>query len=68
MRFDLRLRGRTASGQKCQADVSVYARSQKQLVQQAKKAATSAAWHASAPPHELIPEGQHITVEHVERL
>src|SRR5258708_36473256 len=29
MRFNLRLLGQTASGQECQAEVSVYARSQK---------------------------------------
>ena len=34
MRFNLRLHGRTASGQECQADVSVYARSKKQLLEE----------------------------------
>ncbi len=68
MRFDLRLHGRTASGQECQADVSVYAGSQRQLQEQAKKAAETAAWLDAAAPHDPIPEGSHITVERVERL
>jgi hypothetical protein len=68
MRFDLRLHGRTAAGQKCQADVSVYARSQKQLQDEAKKAAETAAWLSAVAPHEPIAEGSHITVERVERL
>jgi hypothetical protein len=68
MRFDLRLHGRTAAGQECQADVSVYASSQKQLQKQAKTAAETAAWLAKAPPHDPIPEGSHITVESVEKL
>ncbi len=68
MRFNLRLLGRTASGQECQADVSVYARSQKKLLEEAKKAALTAAWLERKPPHEPIPEGSKITVEKVERL
>jgi hypothetical protein len=68
MRFNLRLHGRTGSGQECQADISVYASSQKELMDEAKKAATSAAWLSRQPPHEPITEGEHITVEHVERL
>jgi hypothetical protein len=68
MRFDLRLHGRTASGQQCQADVSVYAGSQRQLQKQAQRAAESAAWLAKDPPHEPIPEGSAITVEHVEKI
>ena len=35
MRFNLRLKGRSADGVKCQADVSVYAGSQKELLEQA---------------------------------
>jgi hypothetical protein len=68
MRFNLRLLGQTAAGQECQAEVSVYARSQKKLVEEAKKAALTAAWHARTPPHELIPEGSQITVKNVERM
>jgi hypothetical protein len=68
MRFDLRLHGRTASGQHCQAEVSVYARSQRDLREQAARAAEQAAWLARDPPHEPIPEGSQITVEHVERI
>lgn len=68
MRFDLRLRGRTASGQLCQADVSVYADSRKELMAQADAAARTAAWLATDPPHDPIPEGSHITIEHVEKL
>ena len=68
MRFDLRLRGRTASGQKCQADVSVYAKSEKQLKKQADHAARSAAWIATDPPHDPIPEGSQIIIERVEKI
>jgi len=68
MRFDLRLHGRTASGQECQADVSVYAASQRDLQEQALKAAETAAWLATAAPHDSIPEGSQITVERVEKI
>ncbi len=68
MRFDLRLHGRTASGQNCQADVSVYANSQRDLQEQAKKVAEKAAWLAKDPPFDPIPEGNAITVERVEKL
>ena len=68
MRFDLRLRGRTASGQQCQTDVSVYASSQKELMEQADHAASSAAWLATDPPYDPIPEGAQITIEHVEKI
>ena len=68
MRFDLRLHGRTADGRKCQADVSVYARSQKQLQKEAKRAAESAAWRHLDQGEEWVAEGSHITVENVELL
>ena len=68
MRFDLRLHGRSASGQRCRADVSVYAASQRQLQEQARKASETAAWLAAEPPYDPIPEGSAITVERVERL
>lgn len=68
MRLDLRLHGRTPAGQKCQADVSVYAKSQKDLMKQADNAARSAAWIATDPPHDPIPEGSQITVENVEKI
>lgn len=68
MRFNIRLLGRTDSGQRCQADVSVYARSQRGLQEQARKAAETAVWLARDPPHEAIPEGSSIIVEHVKRL
>ncbi len=68
MRFNLRLHGRTASGQECQADVAVYANSQKQLMDEAQKASESPAWMAKAPPHDPVPEGSQITVEHVEQI
>ncbi len=68
MRLDLRLHGRTASGQKCQADVSVYASSQKELMKEADTAARSAAWVATDPPHDPIPEGSQIAIEHVEKI
>lgn len=68
MRFDLRLHGRTATGEKCRADISVYADSQKELMKQADVAARSAAWRSDTPPHDPIPEGSQITIEHVEKL
>jgi hypothetical protein len=68
MRFNLRLRGRTAAGQPCRADISVYAGSQRDLQEQAQQASLTAAWVAADPPHAPIPEGAAITVEHVERL
>lgn len=68
MRFDLRLHGRSPSGQKCLADISVYANSQKELWEQADIAARSAAWMAADAPFDPIPEGSQITVEHVEKL
>jgi hypothetical protein len=68
MRFNLRLHGKTKNGVKCQADVSVYASSLRQLRKQADHAARSAAWLAEAPPYDPIPEGSHITVEHVEKI
>jgi hypothetical protein len=68
MRFNLRLNGRTALGQSCRADVSVYANSQNDLQEQARKAAGTASWVASEPPHDPISEGSTITVESVERI
>ena len=68
MRFDLRLHGRTASGQPCRAEVSVHAGSQRQLQEQAQRAAETAVWVAADPPHDPIPEGSAITVERVERI
>jgi hypothetical protein len=68
MRLNLRLHGVTASGQKCQADISVYAGSEKEFKKQADLAARSAAWLAVDPPHDPIPEGSQITVEHDEKI
>ena len=68
MRFQLRLRGRTASGQECLADITVYGNSQKELQEQAESAATTAAWMTKSPPYDPIPEGSHITVEGVETI
>ncbi len=68
MRFDLRFHGRTDSGQLCRAEVSVHAGSQSELQEQARKAAETAAWVAAEPPHDPIPEGSHILLEHVERI
>jgi hypothetical protein len=68
MRFDLRLFGRTASGQECQADVSVSAGREQEMQEQAARAAETAAWLAASPPHDPIPEGSQITVERVEAI
>lgn len=68
MRFDLRLRGVTAAGKKCQADISVYANSEAELKKQADLAARKAAWEAAEAPFDPIPDGSQITIESVERL
>jgi hypothetical protein len=68
VRLDLRLHGTTAGGQKCQAEVSVYVRSKSELMKEADLAARKAAWMAADPPHDLIPEGSQITIEHVEKI
>jgi hypothetical protein len=68
MRFNLRLHGRTADGQQCRADVSVFASSQQALMEQAQRAAEKAAWLTEEPPHDPIAPGAHISVEHVERV
>lgn len=68
MRFNLRLHGRTASGQPCRADITVHAGSQRDLQDQARRASQAAAWVSADPPHVPIPEGSAITVEGVERL
>jgi hypothetical protein len=68
VRLDLRLHGRTADGQECRADVSVYAKSKSELQEQADLAARKAAWLAVEPPYDPIPDGSHITIERVERI
>ena len=68
MRLDLRLHGRTAAGQKCQADVSVYVQSKRELQPQADAAARKAAWLSTDPPYDPIPQGSQITIERVERI
>lgn len=68
MRYDLRLHGRTADGVKCRADISAYARSKEELIKEADLAGRAGPWLAVDPPHDLIPEGSEITVEHVTDL
>ena len=68
MRLDLRLHGRTATGQKCRADVSVYVKSKRELQKEADKAARTAAWVTAAAPYDPIPDGSQITIEHVEKI
>ena len=69
MRFNLRLHGETGDGQKCWADISVYAHSQKQLLQEAHRASESAAWQLSAAGQPAdVPEGSHITVLNIEEI
>lgn len=68
MRLDLRLRGHTSDGKPCQADISVYAKSAKDLQKQADIAAKSAAWASTEPPYDPIPEGSQIIIENVEKL
>ena len=68
MRFDLRLLGVTASGQKCRALITVYASTKSELEKQAQLNSTTAAWEATDPPHDPIAEGSQITVESVEPI
>jgi len=68
VRFNLRLYGRTSNGKPCQADISVYAHSQSQLEEEAKKAGETAAWRGLAGSDDWVPEGSQITVESVEVL
>jgi hypothetical protein len=68
MRFDVRLHGRTASGQLCHVDVALDAKSQQDLLEQAQKIAGKAAWLAAEPPFTPIPKGTTVTVERVERI
>ena len=68
MRLDLRLRGRTADGQECQADISVYANGPKELQEQADIASRTAAWMSTVAPYDPIPEGSSIMVEGVEKI
>ena len=68
MRFDLRLHGRTSTGQRCVADVSVYANSLAKLRHEAHLAATSAPWRAVEEPHDWIADKSTIIVENVEQL
>jgi hypothetical protein len=68
VRLDLRLHGKTADGRKCQAEVSVYVKSKGELFKEADLAARTAAWAFTDPPHDPIPDGSQITVEHVEKI
>ena len=68
MRFDLRLHGTTETGQKCRADISAYANSERELKKQADWAAKKAVWLTAEPPFDPIPDGATITIERVERL
>jgi len=68
MRFDLRLHGVTADGQKCQADVSVYASGARDLQKEADVAARTAAWEWAEAPHGPTPAGSQITIERVQPL
>jgi hypothetical protein len=66
MRFDLRLRGLASGGRKCVMEVSVYAASQAQLQERALVASREGPWYFE-DTNEPVPDGEHITVEHVER-
>jgi hypothetical protein len=66
MRFDLRLRGLASGGRKCLLEASVYAASQAQLQERAAMAATEGPWYYE-DTNEPVPEGENISVEHVER-
>jgi hypothetical protein len=66
MRFDLRLRGLASDGRKCSMEVSVYAASQDQLQERAAIASTEGPWFYE-DTNEPVRDGEHITVEHVER-
>jgi hypothetical protein len=68
MRFDLRLHGRTGEGQRCVADVSVYADSHAELQKQVEVAGTGGPWYTADEACALIPDESTITVERVELL
>ncbi len=68
MRLNLRLRGTTGDGKACRADVSVYAKGPKDLQKQADHAARTAAWEYADPPHDPVPEGSKIVIEHVDKI
>jgi len=68
MRFDLRLHGRTDQGQRCVADVSVYADSSDSLQRQAREAGMSGPWYTADEASTLIPDDSTIIVERVELL
>jgi hypothetical protein len=68
MRFDLRLHGHTSTGQRCIADLSVYANSAAKLQSEARLAATNAPWHAADQAEAWIADKETITVERVEQL
>jgi len=66
MRFDLRLHGRTEEGQRCVAEVSVYANSAESLQHEANEAAINAPWHTDDEAATWIPNNSTIMVERVE--
>jgi hypothetical protein len=68
MRFDLRLHGKVAGGERCVADVSVYADSAASLKHEVDQAATNAPWHTDDDAATWIPDNSTIIIERVELL
>ena len=67
MRYNLRLRGITASEQKCEMYLTVYASSENELVNRTKEQSTEGPWYYTGSS-EPVPESEKITVDHVEDL
>jgi hypothetical protein len=68
MRFDLRLHGKTDQGQRCVADISVYADSHAALQKQVEEAGASGPWYSADEACAPIPDNSTIVVERVELL
>lgn len=67
MRLNLRLRGTTSSGRPCLMDLTVYAASQKDFMEEVQKRSTEGPWYY-ADSAEAVPESEEISVEGVEHL
>lgn len=66
-RIDFRLIGKTDGGRTIIMDGTVYARSQKDFINQVKERATEGPWYYKGTA-EPVPETERVTVEHAERL
>jgi hypothetical protein len=67
MRFDIRLRGSTATDKACVMECTVYAKSQRQMEREVEQRAQEGPWFYEEGG-ETVPQTEHITVLHVQRL